>query len=78
MNKVRLIWDFRGPNALHIAKHHKIHLEEFIALEKVVFHDISIAEHSEFYISVFLIVNEDDMTQLRTQLKPHRGQRVNS
>jgi len=78
MSKVRLIWEFRGPNALHTAKHHKIHLEEFMASEKIVFHDISIAEHSDFFIAVFLIVNEQDVTQLRTQLKPHRGQRVNS
>ena len=31
--KIKLIWDFRGPEALEIAKHHVIHLEEFAKKE---------------------------------------------
>ena len=35
MRKLKLIWDFRGPDALKIAQHHEIHLKEFIAIEKL-------------------------------------------
>ena len=30
MKRVKLIWDFRGPNATKIAEHHDIHLKEYI------------------------------------------------
>ena len=34
MSYLKLIWDFKGPNSEHIAKHHEIHLKEFFDLEK--------------------------------------------
>ena len=33
--KIKLIWDFRGPDALQIAKHHVIHLEEYTAAHQL-------------------------------------------
>jgi len=31
--QIKLIWDFRGPNALLTAQHHEIHLKDFIKTE---------------------------------------------
>jgi len=72
--KIKLIWDFRGPEALEIAKHHCIHLKEFSEKENLTFHEISIQEISELYCIAFIIVNETDMLTFRDALKPHRGE----
>ena len=36
MRNLKLIWDFRGPEALRIAQHHEIHLKEYIQQEKEI------------------------------------------
>ena len=35
MEKVKLIWDFRGPSSKHTAIHFKTHLLEFFQSEKI-------------------------------------------
>ena len=35
MEKIKLIWNFRGPDAAKIAEHHEIHLKEYIQIEKI-------------------------------------------
>ena len=74
MRKLKLIWDFRGPDALKIAQHHEIHLKDYITLEKL---DIKITGCEVINSSqaiAFLVVSETDMKPLRDALKPHRGQ----
>ena len=34
-NKIKLIWKFSGPDADHIAKHHLVHLKEYIEKENI-------------------------------------------
>jgi len=72
--KIKLIWDFRGLEALEIAKHHCIHLKEFSEKENLFFHEISTQEISELYCIAFITVNETDMLTFRDALKPHRGE----
>jgi hypothetical protein len=72
--KIKLIWDFRGLEALEIAKHHCIHLQEFSEKEDLSFHEISTHEISEMYCIAFITVNESDMLIFRDALKPHRGE----
>lgn len=72
--KIKLIWDFRGPESLKTAEHHCIHLKEFTALEKLNFHDIDSQELTEFYSIAFIIVDEVNMLTYRDALKPHRGE----
>ncbi|MGR7811819.1 hypothetical protein [Lacinutrix undariae] len=74
MRKLKLIWDFRGPNALLTAKHHDIHLKEYIAIEKLNITITGVETLSEMHTIAFLVVNEADMKPLRDALKPHRGQ----
>ncbi len=74
MQKLKLIWDFRGPNAEHTAKHHEIHLKDFINIEKP---KLNITGHqvlSDMHSIAFMIVYEDEMKAIRDALKPHRGQ----
>ena len=74
MRKLKLIWDFRGPNASKTAQHHEIHLKEYIKLENL---DVSITGTetlNDMHTIAFLVVNEDKMKPIRDALKPHRGQ----
>jgi len=72
--KIKLIWDFRGPEAFEIAKHHCVHLKEFAIKEKLHFHEIATNIISEMYCIAFITVDEKDMIIFRDVLKPHRGE----
>ena len=72
--KIKLLWDFRGPDAKETAKHHTIHLKEFSTLENLNFDEINIRESNPMLVSAFIIVDEKDMKTYRDALKPHRGQ----
>ncbi len=74
MRKLKLIWDFRGPDADKIAQHHEKHLKEYIFAEKL---NISITGSevlNDTHSTAFLVVDEDQMKPIRDALKPHRGQ----
>ncbi len=74
MRKLKLIWDFRGPNALKTAEHHTIHLKEYIAIQKL---NISITDFdsiTEMHAIAYMVVEEQNMKPIRDALKPHRGQ----
>lgn len=72
--KIKLLWDFRGPNAKETAKHHTIHLKEFATLENLTFHEIDIKENNPMLVSAFITVDEKDMKIYRDALKPQRGE----
>ena len=72
--KIKLLWDFRGPDALETAKHHTIHLKEFATIENLQFHEIDVKELNTMLCTAFIIVNESDMKVYRDALKPHRGE----
>jgi hypothetical protein len=73
-NKIKLLWDFRGPDAKETAKHHTIHLKEFANIDNLNFHEIDIQEKNPMLVSAFIIVDEKDMKTYRDTLKPHRGE----
>ncbi len=74
MESVKLIWEFRGPNAKPTAEHHVVHLKEFVEAEKLE-HTLCDSETiSEFFSKAFLVVEKKHMNDLRERLKPHRGQ----
>jgi len=74
MERVKLIWDFRGPNAAPIAEHHAIHLKEFSDAEGL-HHTICETEKiSEMHHIAYLVVEKAMMNELRARLKPNRGQ----
>jgi hypothetical protein len=72
--KIKLLWDFRGPDAREIARHHAIHLSDFIEKEKL---SIKICGHqdlTEMHSVAFMVVEESRMIQIRDALLPHRGE----
>ena len=74
MRKLKLIWDFKGPDALKIAQHHEIHLKEYIAIEKLSLNITGYEVISDFHALAFMVVNDNEMKPVRDALKPHRGQ----
>ena len=72
--QIKLIWDFRGPEALPIAKHHEIHLKEFCNKEKYKHIEVGTKKISDHYSTAFLIVPKALMIEFRDTLRPHRGE----
>lgn len=72
--KLKLIWDFRGPDAERTAQHHAIHLKEYL-VNNTISPNITGCEAitNQHYIA-YLVVKERHMPQVRDALKPHRGQ----
>jgi hypothetical protein len=74
IERVKLIWDFRGPNAKPIAKHHVKHLEEFSISENLQHTICNIQEINSMHYIAYLVVEKTQMNALREILKPNRGQ----
>ncbi|MEC4116924.1 hypothetical protein [Myroides phaeus] len=72
--KIKLIWDFKGPAGEKTAEHHVIHLKEYVAIEKLPISIIDYSQLSEFHSIAYMVVNDEQMRQLRDILKPHRGE----
>ena len=77
MRKLKLIWDFRGPDAFKIAQHHVMHLKEYIAIQQTDLDNTGIEQISDLHAIAFMVVNENEMKPIRDALKPHRGQVYN-
>lgn len=75
--KIKLIWEFRGPTAEQTAKHHVIHLKDYIAIEKLNVNEAAMETSGEFSASAYMIIEESDMPKVKAALKPHRGQYYN-
>lgn len=74
MRNLKLIWDFKGPDALKIAEHHEIHLKEYVKNEQISIITTGTEILSNMHVIAFLVINEDIMKPIRDALKPHRGQ----
>ena len=71
--KIKLVWDFKGPEGLETAKHHCIHLKEFAQIESLHYYEVNHEELNEMHTIAFVTVDEKDMKTFRDALKPHRG-----
>ena len=74
----KLIWEFRGPNALRTAEHHEIHLKEYFTIEGISALETGVVSVSDFNATAFCIVAMSHVPSLRAALKPHRGQRYSN
>jgi len=73
-DRIKLIWDFRGETAQNTAKHHQIHLDEFVQMEKIPNTQSGFEQLSDMYAIAYLIVDKAHMIAVRDALKPHRGE----
>ncbi|WP_191859125.1 hypothetical protein [Hanstruepera ponticola] len=74
MRQLKLIWDFRGPDALKTAEHHEIHLKDYIKTEQLQTDITGFQSISNIHAIAFMVVPENIMKPIRDTLKPHRGQ----
>ncbi len=72
--EIKLIWDFQGPFAQRTAQHHVIHLKEYVQIEKFPINIIDTQELSQTHHIAYMVVNDQQMKQIRDVLKPHRGE----
>ena len=72
--KIKLIWDFRGPQAEVTARHHAYHLEEFTAAKALTLNLNGSEKISDMHCIAYMVVFESEMPEVRDALKPHRGQ----
>ena len=74
MRKLKLIWDFRGESSAKTAKHHEIHLKEFIISEKLSLNITGFEAINDMHAIAFMVVTDENMITIRDGLKPHRGE----
>ncbi|GGD84123.1 hypothetical protein [Planktosalinus lacus] len=72
--RLKLIWDFHGPDAKKTASHHKVHLTEYAAIQNLELPVSGVERISELHYIAYLVVNRMSMPAVRDALKPHRGQ----
>lgn len=72
--RIKLIWDFKGPDALKTAEHHCIHLKEFTQIDKLPYHEVNLATLNEMHSVAYITIDESLMKVFRDALKPHRGE----
>ena len=56
MRKLKLIWDFKGPDAHKIAEHHVKHLKEFIAIKNTSLNITGFEQLSDLHSTAFMVV----------------------
>lgn len=72
--RIKLIWDFRGPTASEIARHHERHLLQYITAEALPLKITGYKDLSSAHSIAFMVVEETDMLRVRDALIPHRGE----
>ena len=71
--KIKLIWDFRGPEADKVADHHAIHLREFSEKEQLPFLKAGTEQINAFHSLAYITVEEEHMITFRDALVPQRA-----
>ena len=71
--KIKLIWQFSGMDALKIADHHLVHLNEYILREEIDVIDKGTELINDFSSISFIIIDNSLVEKLRVALKPHKG-----
>ncbi len=72
--KIKLIWDFRGQDASEIAKHHSLHLQQYVDREKLYPKITGYHFIDDNYSIAYLVVEEKNMIIVRDALLPHRAE----
>ena len=76
MEKIKLIWDFRGPNGKNTATHHEKHLKEFFEIENKKMFQSGTEALNELHHLAYVIILKKDLNEIKLTLKPHRGEIV--
>lgn len=71
--RIKLIWEFHGPDSRLTAQHHAKHLKEYGVTNNVTNHMTGVGMIETGYIA-YIIVNESEMIGVRDALIPQRGE----
>lgn len=70
--QLRLLWDYRGPNAQGIAEHFVNHLKSYAQRHELDEPPMGVLENRPGWWSAYLEAPEADFPELKKHLKPHR------
>jgi hypothetical protein len=75
VKKIRLFWDFRGPSSHQTALHFQEHLEVYLndLSNKQELNITEVVQHNEAWASCALVIDETQLDQVKSALKPNRG-----
>jgi hypothetical protein len=71
--RIRLLWDFFGPNAERTARHHCVHLDEFAEREGVAAAESGVEQVRDNHFAAWMVVQSADVDRVRVALRPQRG-----
>ena len=74
MDRIKLIWDFWGPNSKNTAIHHEIHLKEFYKIKKKELIHSGTELINDSHCIAFAIIPKNDLNEIKLILKPNRGE----
>ena len=69
--KIKLIWDFRGPDSFMTATHYLRHLKESPLFSPD--RSTGVETVNESHCIAFLLISESEIPRFRDTLKPHRA-----
>ena len=70
---IKLIWDFRGEDSFDTAKHHQIHLSDYLKRNNLK-DETSVEKLTSGHAIAWLATPESKMIELRDALTPHRAE----
>ena len=73
MEKVKLIWDFRGADTQKMAEHYNKHLVEFFESKKINLIESGFTRVSEMYNFTYAVIDKLDVNNVKDAIKPHRA-----
>ena len=76
MEKIKLIWDFRGLHGKNTAIHHEKHLKEFFEIENKKMFQSGMETLNELHHVAYVIILKKDLNEIKLILKPNRGEIV--
>ena len=76
MEKIKLIWDFRGPHGKNTAIHHEKHLKEFFRIENKKLLESGTESLNELHHLAYAVILKSDLDEIKLMLKPNRGEIV--
>ena len=74
MEKIKLIWDFRGHDGKNTAIHHEKHLKEFFKIENKQLFESGYETLNELHHIAFIIILRENLNEIKLKLRPNRGE----
>lgn len=70
---IKLIWDFRGPDAEATAKHHAIHLNDYAKKHLIESNISGFEKENDVHSIAYMHCSREQVIEIRDALKPHRA-----